>query len=193
MGQGQLISLRCATQCRMVRGALGEDAMIRRIALAAAASAMLAACGSEETGEFTTQEGETGEYTIDPATGETSARIETEEGTATMRSGASVPVNLPDGITIYPGASVVSNTVVDHAGGSGSMVTLRSEDAPQQIASHYRREAESAGFKIELEMKVDDGVLIGGEGPGGAVFSLNTSRDTDGSTLAQLMIGDATR
>ncbi len=164
--------------------------MIRTIALTTAASVLLAACGSEKSGEFTTEEGETGEYSIDPATGETSARIETAEGTATMRSGASVPVKLPDGITIYPGAQVVSNTVVDHAGGSGSMVTLRSEDTPQQVSAHYRREAEAAGYKIALEMTVENGMLIGGEKPNGAVFSVNTSSDTDGTTLAQLMLGN---
>lgn len=162
-----------------------------RTGLTSAALLLLAACGSEQEGQFTTEEGERGEYSIDPATGETTARIETEEGTATLRSGASVPVDLPEGITIYPGAGVVSNTVVDHADGSGAMVTLRSEDTPQKIAAHYRREAKAAGYAISLEMTIEDGTLIGGERPDGAVFSLNTTRDTDGSTLAQLMIGAA--
>jgi hypothetical protein len=164
--------------------------MIRTIALATAVSVLLAACGSEKSGEFTTEEGETGEYSIDSATGETSARIETEEGTAVMRSGPGVPVNLPDGFSVYPGASVVSNTVVDHANGtSGSLITFRSQDTPQQISAYYRREAEAAGYKISLEMNVGDGMLIGGEKPGGAVFSLNTANDNDGTVLGQMMIG----
>ena len=72
----------------------------------------LAACSSETSGTFEGEDGETGEYTIDSSTGEATATITTEEGTATLRSGASVPVELPAGFTTYPGAEVVSNTVV---------------------------------------------------------------------------------
>ena len=57
-----------------------------RISIAAAVAAStlaLAACGSETEGEFTTEDGETGEYQIDRATGESSMTVETDDGTRT--------------------------------------------------------------------------------------------------------------
>lgn len=162
--------------------------MLRTITIAAAA-ALVSACGSETSGEFTTDDGSTGEYTIDQSTGETTARIETDEGTATLRSGANVPVELSEGFSIYPGATVISNTVVSHGEGSGNMVMMETTDSPEEVAAHYRKQAEAAGVDIQIEMSINGGKMLGGEGPGGTMFSLNASRDGDGPTQAQLMLG----
>lgn len=161
---------------------------LRFIPILATAS-LLAACGSERSGEFTTEDGESGEYTIDTESGETTARIETEDGVATLRSGADVPVDLPNGFTIYPGAKIITNTVVDSAQGSGNMVLMETDASPDNVIAHYRKQAEAAGIEIQMELTVNDGKMIGGEAPGGGVFSLNASNDGEGPTSAQLMIG----
>lgn len=150
---------------------------------------MLTACGSERSGEFTTEDGETAQYTIDSETGETSATIKTGDGTATLRSGADVPVDLPGGFSIYPGAKVVTNTVVSHDDGKGNMLMLETADSPDEVVAHYRKQAQAAGIDIQLEMSMNEGKMIGGEGPDGTTFSLNATDDGEGLTQAQLILG----
>ncbi|MDJ0978775.1 MAG: hypothetical protein QNI87_09575 [Erythrobacter sp.] len=148
----------------------------------------LAACGSETSGTFTGEDGETGEYTIDNSTGETTATITTDDGTATLRSGTNVPVELPSGFSVYPGADVVSNTVFKQGAGSGALVTMKSEDKPEKLAAFYKQQAESAGIKIQMEMKTNGAQMIGGEAPDGLTFSVIASPEGEGST-AQLSVG----
>ena len=154
----------------------------------------LAACGSETSGTFEGEDGETGEYTIDNSTGETTATIKTDDGTATMRSGSNVPVDLPDGFSLYPGASVVSNTVVKQgAGGSGTLVMMTSGDSPEKIAGFYRQQAEKAGIEIQMEMTTNGAQIIGGESGDGLTFSIMASPDGEGGTSAQLTVGKETQ
>ncbi|MEM7690188.1 MAG: hypothetical protein AAF291_14310 [Pseudomonadota bacterium] len=149
---------------------------------------VLAACGSQQSGTIEGDDGETGEYTIDTATGEATATIETEDGTATLRSGSNVPVDLPAGFTVYPGANVVSNTVVRQAGGSGNLLTMQSGDSPEKLAEFYKSQAESAGVKIEMEMATNGAQIIGGQSDDGLTFSIMASPTEDGTT-AQLTVG----
>ena len=153
-----------------------------------ALSILLAACGSQETGTFTGDDGETGQYTIDTQTGETTATIETDDGTATLRSGANVPVDLPAGFTVYPGAEIVSNTVVQQGEGSGSLVTMSTSASPAEVAAHYKAEAEAAGVAIQMEMATNGAQIVGGESEDGLTFSIIASPSEDGTT-AQLTVG----
>jgi hypothetical protein len=138
---------------------------------------MLAACGSETSGEFTTENGEAGEYTIDKESGETSMTIKGEDGDATLRSGATVPVTLPDGFTLFPGSKVVTNTVVDQPDGKGTMVTFEADAPADTIVAHYRDAAKAAGFDIQLEMTTNGTMMVGGE------------RKADGSSLSVTATG----
>lgn len=149
----------------------------------------LAACGSDTSGTFQGEDGETGEYTIDRATGETTATITTQEGTATMRSGSDVPVDLPAGFTVYPGAEIVSNTVVKQSGGSGTLITMSSADSPETVAAFYKAQAREAGIEIQMEMATNGAQIIGGQSPAGLTFSIMASPDGDGTT-AQLTVGN---
>jgi hypothetical protein len=159
---------------------------IRAAILTAALATGLGACG--DSGTFTTDEGETGEYSIDGATGETTISVDTEDGTASVRSGADVPVELPEGFSIYPGAEVVSNIVFDQGGNGGAMVTMESSATPKEIADYYRKQAEAAGVEIQIDATVNGGAMVGGEGPGGMTFSINASPQGD-KTSAQLAVG----
>lgn len=156
--------------------------------IAAACSFVLAACGSENSGTFETSEGEKGEYTVDSDGDGMNATVTTPDGTATMQSGENVKADLPDGFTVYPGAKVVSATNVDSPQSKGALVIMETTDSPDKVAAFYRKQAEAAGIKIEMEMTVNGGKMIGGKGPDERVFSLNTTSNDD-NTGIQLTVG----
>lgn len=165
---------------------------MRRLAWAMAGMAALAltACGSETSGEFTTKDGENAEYTIDKDSGETSMTIKGEDGTATLRSGADVPVTLPDGFTLFPGSNVVTNTVVNQPDGQGTMVTFEATAPADKVIAHYREQAKAAGFEIQLEMTTNGTVMIGGERKAdGSSLSVTATGADAAATTGQIIIG----
>lgn len=150
----------------------------------------LAACGSETSGDFTTEDGEDAEYTIDKNTGETSMTIKGEDGEATLRSGAAVPVSLPDGFSLFPGSTVITNTVVDQPDGKGTMVTFEADAPADKIVAHYRDAAKAAGFDIQLEMTTNGTMMVGGERKAdGASLSVTATTGDDSKTTGQIIIG----
>jgi hypothetical protein len=162
-------------------------------AVAGGAMLMLAACGSETSGEFTTEDGENAEYTIDKNSGETSMTIKGEDGTATLRSGADVPVDLPDGFSLYPGAKVITNTVVDQPDGKGTMVMFETDAAAADVMAHFRKEAEDAGFNIQIDANMNGSLMIGGERKAdGSTLSVTATPGDGDATTGQLIIGSKT-
>jgi hypothetical protein len=158
------------------------------LAVTGAAALGLAGCGSETKGEFTTADGENAEYTIDEDSGETSMTIKGEDGTATLRSGADVPVALPEGFSLFPGSKVVTNTVVDQPDGKGTMITFEASAPAEQIVAHYRDQAKAAGFDIQLEMNANGTQMIGGERKGDGT-SLSVTASAGETTTGQIIIG----
>ena len=148
----------------------------------------LAACSSEQSGTIEGDDGETGDYSIDTQTGEATATITTEDGTVTLRSGESVPVDLPAGFTVYPGAKITGNTTVNQGDGSGTIVTLTTSDSAKQVADFYRDQAEKAGIAIQMNMATNGGQIVGGQSEDGLTFSLLATPTPDGSS-AQLTVG----
>jgi len=142
------------------------------IIFAGAATVLLAACGSETSGEFTTEDGKDAEYTIDESTGETSMTIKDEDGEATLRAGANVPLSLPQGFSLFPGSKVVSNAVVNEPDGQGTMIAFEADAPADKVIAHYRDQAKAAGFDIQLEMTTNGTTMVGGE------------RKADGSNLS---------
>lgn len=160
-------------------------------AVALAATIVLTACGSGQSGEVTNEDGETAEYTIDAESGETSMAITTEDGATAMQSGAGVKPNLPDGWSVYPGATIVNAINVDRADGSGSMVMMTVEASADAVIAHYRKQAEATGFPIEMEMTTATSRLIGGEREDGATFSVSVTPSEDGEpTMVQLTLAE---
>jgi hypothetical protein len=144
---------------------MGERQMRITTAILASTGAalLLSACGSETSGEIETADGKNAEYTIDKDTGETSMTIEGEDGEATLRAGANVPVSLPDGFTLFPGSKVVNNTVVNQPEGQGTMITFESAAPADKVVAHYRDAAKAAGFDIQLEMNTNGTQMVAGE------------------------------
>lgn len=153
------------------------------------AAFFLAACGSDTSETFEDEQGNSSSYTIDEQSGETTATITTEDGVATMRSGESVPVDLPDGFSLFPGAQVNNNTTFTLDDSRGAMIMFQSDAEPQAIADFYRKQAEAAGIEIEVELSINGGKTLGGESESGRTFTLNASREGE-TTSAQLMVGE---
>tara|TARA_A100001391_G_scaffold511_1_gene974 strand:+ start:227 stop:760 length:534 start_codon:yes stop_codon:yes gene_type:complete len=160
----------------------------------AIAALSLAGCGAENRGgDNTTDAGEEiaarGSYDIDAATGETRARHTDDDGTiTTMRSGESVPVALPAGFAVYPGARVVNNTRVEQAEGLLVLLDLESAAPLEDMVSYYREQAEAAGVDVATSIQSGPMTMIGGEASDGTSFSFTATRE-DGITAAQLSIG----
>jgi hypothetical protein len=133
------------------------------ILMAGSAALMLAACGSETSGGFTTEDGKDGEYTINKESGETSMTIKGEDGEATLRAGTDVPVSLPAGFTLFPGSKVVNNAVVNQPDAQGTMITFEAEAPADKVVAHYRDAAKAAGFDIQLEMNTNGTLMVAGE------------------------------
>ncbi|GAA0768293.1 hypothetical protein FHS52_001488 [Erythromicrobium ramosum] len=160
------------------------------LVLAGGVALMLSACGSETSGEFTTADGENAEYTIDKDTGETSMTIKGEDGEATLRSGADVPVNLPAGFTLFPGSKVITNTVVNQPDGQGTMVAFEADAPADKVVAHYRDAAKAAGFDIQLEMTTNGTVMIGGERKADeSSITVTATTGDDSATTGQIIIG----
>lgn len=159
---------------------------MRKWILPVAALTVLSACGAETDDKAANEEAE---YSVDEESGEVKATIQTDDGTATFRSGADVPVDLPDGFTLYPGAKVTSNSRFEQ-GDDNQVVLLsfESEDSGEQIADFYRDAATKAGFRIAVDATMNGGRLITGDAKKGGVFTLSTSTE-DGKTTAQLTTG----
>lgn len=162
--------------------------MMRGFLILTGAIALTACGGPDESGTFETEDG-TAEYQVDTDSGEAEMRFTDNEGNETvMTSGADVAADLPDGFTIYPGAEVVSNTVISGDQGDGSLVIMTSSDSIDDMISHYRGQAEAAGIDIAMELATDSNSMIGGEGPDGAMFSFNAGA-SDGETTGMLTVG----
>lgn len=155
-----------------------------------AAALVLAGCGgSEESGEFTTDDGERGEYTIDSETGEARMSVETEDGTATLRSGKDVPIDLPDGFSIYPGSRVTSNSVIAQGERTGSMILFEADDPPRDVIAHYRGQAEAAGLEIRMDASMGESLMVAGDNEAEGLSFQASATAADGVTTGQLFVG----
>ena len=161
---------------------------MQRFVLLAATATLLSACGSESSGEFTTADGETGEYSMKAEGEGMTATVTTEDGTATMRSGPDAKANLPKGFSLYPGATIITTSTVTQNGETGSMTMFETGDSPDKVADHYRKQAEAAGFEIKTEASVNGSKTYAGEAPDGMTFMVNANASGD-KTVAQLVIG----
>lgn len=163
---------------------------MKYIIAAASGLLLLSACGSERSGTIETDDGETVAYSVNSSDGEATATVKSADGTVTARAGANVPVELPNGFTIYPGAEVLNNVVFDRNGDKGAMVSMKSAASADEMIAFYRKQAEAAGIAIEADVKNGAMIMIGGESKDGAGFSFMAKPDGD-STSGQLMIGDS--
>ena len=175
------------------RTGMTRSSLVVRFPVLAAVAIAIAGCGGrEDTAEVVSEEEGTaprGSYEIDPATGETRASFTDDEGAVTtMRSGERVPVALPAGFKLYPGARITNNTRVDQADGQLVLINLESEATPEEMVAFYRNQAEAAGIDVAMSLESGSMTMIGGESSDGTSFSFTATREND-TTQAQLSIG----
>ena len=151
--------------------------------------AILAACGSQETGTVTGEDGSETSYSIDRDGGDTQVRVTNEAGEeVVVNSGEGAGVALPLGFTVYPGANVVSNSTVKTNDGEGSVLFMETSDSAEKVVAFYRSQAEAAGMNIALESNSAAARTIAGEAEGGKNFML-TATENESGTGVQLMVG----
>ncbi len=112
------------------------------------------------------------EHVIDPLTGETRITLPAEDGLATLRAGPNVPLLLPEGFTLFPGARVVTNARVTRPGRASTLVTFEADAPAAAVIAHTRAEAATAGFAIAVDLDT--------EGTG----TIAATRRVDGATLS---------
>lgn len=125
----------------------------------------------------------------DPESGTTRARIAPSgEPAVTLQSGARVPVRLPPGFTLYPGARVITNTVIERDGHTRVLLTFATPDRLEAVMLFYRGQAVAAGVDLTLDLNGDSRASLGGHTPQGLAFVLAARRDGAG-TRGELSVG----
>ena len=99
------------------------------------------------------------------------------EPPAVLRSGPEVPVSLPAGFTLYPGAEVVANTVVERAGRQRTLVVFETGDAIADVIPFYRRQIVASEGQITVDVGGDVRASLGGTMVGGGTFALSARRE----------------
>ncbi len=161
---------------------------MRRILGVSAATLLLASCGGPDAeGTIETEDGDV-TYSVDGDGDEVNIDMTGPDGEqVSIRSGAKS--DLPDGFSVYQGATVVTSAKIDTADGNGAVVVLSTDAAPGDVIAFYREQAEAADVEIESEITVNGMQMIGGEGPDGLTFSASASLGDDGATTVQLTVG----
>jgi hypothetical protein len=167
-----------------------EGDVMRRILGVSAAALLLASCGGPDAeGTIETEDGDV-TYSVDGDGDEVNIDMTGPDGEeVSIRSGDGASSDLPDGFSVYPGATVVTSANIDTSDGQGSVVVLSTDASLDEVVTFYRGQAEAAGVDIQSEMTVNGMRIIGGEGPDGLTFGATASPGEDGATTVQLTIG----
>lgn len=111
-------------------------------------------------------------------TGEERTRIAAKGQTpATLRSGPRVPVVLPRGFTLYPGAEVVSNTVVERGAMRPMLLVFRTPASIEQVMLYYRAQARAAGMTVEVDLAGRGRASLGGTLRSGGAVAIVARRE----------------
>lgn len=127
----------------------------------------------------------------DDASGEVRARIVADgKDAVTLRSGDEVPVRLPPGFTLYPGARVIANTAVERGAARRVLLVFETPDPLAKVMLFYRAQAQGAGVALTLDLNGSGAASIGGHTPAGSGFTL-TARRVGERTRAELGADEA--
>lgn len=119
---------------------------------------------------------------------ENEIRMSDDEGNESIVTSSTAAVVLPDGFSIYPGAAIESTTTMSGADGEGQLIIMTSSASPEDVLAHFREQAETAGYEIDMEMSTGKAHVIAGKRVDGEMFTVNASA-AEGDTTAMLIIG----
>lgn len=156
-------------------------------AFAAAAALLVAGCGSRSetavaSGTYTDPEtGKTADYRIssqkDGENGKVT--IKTEEGEVQFGGEA----KLPAGITPYPGSKMTGGFAGSDKEGQGGLASFEVKGKTADVMAHFRKQIESAGFKVNSEINAEDTRIIGAEKPGDSKASIQVTATQNGDMV----------
>lgn len=156
------------------------------------AALLLAACGDGSSGTIFGEDGERVDYAIDDA-GDGSdivtSKITGPEGQVVERQeGSDVPVQLPDGFSVYPDAKIVNNSVTKMGSASGTTLILESEASPSEIAAFYKDQAEKAGMEIKIDVEMDTSHAVAADRDSDNTKLTASARRDEGAETTTVML-----
>jgi len=158
---------------------------MNKLAIAAVAL-LVAACGSKQSGTVDTDQGKL-DYSVDKSNGDTSVTLSSKEGDVKYNSGATVKADLPEGFTLYPGATVINTTTASHAEGSGTQVFMSTKDSKDKAIAFYRKQAEAAGIDIKDDVKSGPMETLSGTSKDGENFMVSATEGPDATAIRLLL------
>lgn len=155
---------------------------MRTFWVVATAALALTACGGEKT-VYSDAEGNEVNVTREGDGDASEIKITSADGSATVNiDNGGTDAELPLGLSVYPGAKVVSTMTTNADGKSGGMVVMETSADGETVIAWYRKAVEAKGFKIENEIRTPDLRSIAGTKEGGS-FSLQATTADSGSTI----------
>lgn len=116
--------------------------------------------------------------------GEQRASIAPHDGDAVLlRSGPKVPVSLPPGFTVYPGATVLSSTVVEREGARRVLLVFETPDPLAKVMAFHRGQAQAAGAVLTLDLGGPEQASIGGRLSSGGEFTISARQGAAGTRV----------
>jgi hypothetical protein len=128
-------------------------------------------------------------FSRDAESGETRAGIGVGGQRTELRSGARVPVVLPAGLAIYPGARVLGNTIVARGNTQRVLIEFETSDPVAKVMLFHRAQLQTAGASLTLDLYGAEAASIGGRTAAGGDFAL-TARRSAGRTIVELSASD---
>lgn len=156
---------------------------------------LLAACGSKEE-TITVKNGDGVETKITTEKDGGTTTLSSDKGNIVFKEGAegaSFPAYAPQ----YPGSEITSSanfTGTGSEGGSGSMVTQTTSDAPDKVMAFYKAKITEAGMKTNMETTTPEGaMMMVGDASGKSGMMITMSKGDDGKTTIAFMGGQDTK
>jgi hypothetical protein len=122
---------------------------VKRVSSLLLAATLALACGGDEK----TVETESGTFTVERE-GEGVRISGEEEGVGTFSGqfgeNARIPDGFPEDVPVYPDARVMGGM----AAGGGGMVTLQTEDDPEEVVDFYREKLVEEGWSLGPPMEL---------------------------------------
>lgn len=137
---------------------MGIENRTKGVAAAALLAACLWSCGSDEKPQSDSG-GASDEARLE-VDGDEKMTISGPDGSSTIYGGDDTKVQLPEGFSIPEGTKIRSVSQFESRGVPTIMVFFESEQSPEAIIEHFRKQAEAAGFKIDIETKTATGLNV---------------------------------
>jgi hypothetical protein len=87
-------------------------------------------------------------------------------------------VRLPPGFTLFPGAKVLSSTVVEREGEQRALVVFETLEPVGGVMASYRDQARAAGLEPAVDLGGSERASLGGRLPSGRTVTISARRES---------------